>query len=246
MKLFIRCGYRLNLQVYWRKIVITEAAGWKLLISLILEKTWKQYVNIEIQAWTGDGFCMKICLKGKRYQFGKHENTRFFTHSPSPPAWKVCYIYRTIFKAHVCYKAIPARSGNPASKYLFVSVIYLIIFHPLLFLFGWAYWQTIFTDPGHPSSEVSHNELSESFDRQLEKRCLQSLIALLIQINTNAFHDATSNHQLGFSAWRLQFLLPFQSYCSPLKERCACGLEITKYYLTLTSSWKRKQWIFFC
>ena len=106
-------------------------------------------------------------------------------------------IYEAIFKAGVCYKVIPPGSGNPASKYLFVSVIYLIIFHPLLFLFGWAYWQTIFTDPGHPSSAVSHNELSDFFDMQPGRRNLQPLITLLIQINTNAFHDATSNHQPG-------------------------------------------------
>ena len=32
-------------------------------------------------------------------------------------------------------------------------IIYLTLYHPVLFLFIWSYWQTVFTDPLYPRSE---------------------------------------------------------------------------------------------
>ena len=32
-------------------------------------------------------------------------------------------------------------------------IVYLTIYHPILFLFVWSYWQTVFTDPLHPRQE---------------------------------------------------------------------------------------------
>ena len=32
-------------------------------------------------------------------------------------------------------------------------IVYLTFYHPFLFLFVWAYWQTVFTDPLHPRQE---------------------------------------------------------------------------------------------
>jgi len=32
-------------------------------------------------------------------------------------------------------------------------IVYLTLYHPILFLFVWSYWQTVFTDPLHPRQE---------------------------------------------------------------------------------------------
>ena len=32
-------------------------------------------------------------------------------------------------------------------------ILYMTIYHPLLFMFIWAYWQTVFTEPAYPRSE---------------------------------------------------------------------------------------------
>ena len=32
-------------------------------------------------------------------------------------------------------------------------ILYMTLYHPLLFMFIWAYWQTVFTEPAYPRSE---------------------------------------------------------------------------------------------
>ena len=142
----------------------------------------------------------------------------------------------------------PSSGGNPTCKCLFVSVIYLLIFHPLLFLFGWAYWQTIFTNPGHPTSEVSHKESSDSFDMQSQKKnLLQLLIASLIQINTNASNTGTIKSPT-MSFWREDFRYYF--LCSltwPLERNVRLWIRHDRnIVLNKQIVGKRKKYIFLC
>ena len=45
---------------------------------------------------------------------------------------------------------------NTAYDYTFIfSVIYLLLYHPIIFIFSWAYWKTIFTETGAVPKEVS-------------------------------------------------------------------------------------------
>ena len=33
-------------------------------------------------------------------------------------------------------------------------ILYMTLYHPLLFMFIWAYWQTVFTEPASPRSGI--------------------------------------------------------------------------------------------
>lgn len=73
-------------------------------------------------------------------------------------------------------------------------IIYMTIYHPLLFMFIWAYWQTVFTDPAHPRSEyyLSRDEVHKVENAITDEERAQALkhAARNIQAQNRTFGGA--------------------------------------------------------